>query len=317
MNGQRTPLRILVVDDSRDDRELLRRLVERGFEQETIVAETETAEEALERIRLAEPHCILLDHQLPDCDGLAFLSALRLVHGAAIPVVMLTGSGDELLAVQALKRGAQDYLPKSSVGADSLRRAVLGAMKQAAEQAALQRSARTDALTDTLNRATLVERLQEETERARRHRKPVCVLMLDLDHFKRVNDAFGHRIGDAVLERTGRLLRASLRAGDFVGRYGGEEFCVVLTDTGLDGARVVAERIRRQVAMQGLEAPDGRRVQVSCSIGVAQVDPGALDPMDGVERADRALYRAKAAGRDRVESAPPVAAPAPTAAPPG
>jgi two-component system cell cycle response regulator len=304
MTAQRTPLRILIVDDCREDRELYRRLIARGFEQEHIVAETETAEEALSRIATAEPHCIVLDYQLPDCDGLAFLSALRLARGeAVIPVVMLTGGGDEMVAVQAMKRGAQDYLTKSSVTAESLRRAIQGAMKRVAEEQQLKRSASIDELTGACNRRWLLERLQEECERARRHRKPLCLLMLDLDHFKLVNDSFGHRIGDAVLENVGRLLRTTLRAGDFVGRYGGEEFCIVLTDTPLGGARVVAERIRQQVSMQTLRAPCGTAVQIACSLGVAEADT-TRDVLDAIEAADRALYRAKAAGRNRVELAP-------------
>jgi len=305
MSVQRTPLRILIVDDCREDRELYCRLIARGFDQEHIIAETETAEEALERIAVAEPHCIVLDYQLPDSDGLAFLSALRLTHGEAkIPVVMLTGGGDETVAVQAMKRGAQDYLTKSSVTAESLRRAIQGAMKRVAEEQQLRRSASIDELTGACNRRSLLERLHEEMERARRHRKPLCVLMLDLDHFKRVNDSFGHRIGDAVLEGVGRLLRTTFRAGDFAGRYGGEEFCVVLTDTPLAGARVVAERIRRQVSMLTVRAPDDTAVEVACSIGVAEADTGR-EVMETIDLADRALYRAKAAGRDRVEFAPP------------
>lgn len=315
MNAERTPLRILIVDDCREDRELYRRLIARGFDQEHIVAETETAEEALARIASAEPHCIVLDYRLPDGDGLSFLSALRLAHGEGrIPVVMLTGGGDESVAVQAMKRGAQDYLTKSSVTAESLRRAIRGAMKRVAEEQQLRRSASIDELTGACNRRWLLERLREETVRARRHRAPLCVLMLDLDHFKRVNDSFGHRIGDAVLENVGRLLRSTLRAGDFAGRYGGEEFCVVLTETPLPGARVVAERIRRQISALTVRAPDGVAVRVACSIGVAEADTGR-DVMEAIELADRALYRAKATGRDRVELAPPPLMPGATTSP--
>lgn len=313
MRSARTPLRILIVDDCREDRELYRRLIARGFEQDHIVAETETAEEALERIAVSEPHCILLDYRLPDADGLAFLSALRLAHGEGrVPVVMLTGGGDEGVAVQAMKRGAQDYLTKSAVTAESLGRAIQGAMKRVAEDQQLRRSASIDELTGACNRRWLLERLRDEAVRSRRHRSSLCVLMIDLDHFKRVNDVFGHRIGDSVLEGVGRVLRTTLRAGDFAGRYGGEEFCVVLTDTPLSGARVVAERIRRQVSALAIGAPDAGRVGVSCSIGVAEADTGR-DPMEAIELADRALYRAKAAGRDRVELAPPPILPVATA----
>jgi diguanylate cyclase (GGDEF)-like protein len=306
MNPSRTPLRILIVDDCREDRELYRRLIARAFEQDHVVAESETAEQALESIAEAEPHCVLLDYQLPDLDGLAFLSALRAGSGETrIPVVMLTGRGDEMVAVQAMKRGAQDYLTKSEATAESLRRAIQGAMKSVAEDQQLRRSANIDELTGACNRRAFLERLREEAERGRRQRKPLCVLMLDIDHFKSVNDSFGHRVGDAVLESVGRLLRTTLRAGDFVGRYGGEEFCVALSETPIGGAGRVAERIRGQLASLVVCMADGTPVRVTCSIGVAEFDAVRPDSMDAIELADRALYRAKAGGRDRVELAPP------------
>lgn len=310
MSEQRTPLRILIVDDCREDRDLYRRFIDQTFEQEHLVAETETVEDALRRIAISTPHCIVLDQELPDGDGLSLLSTLRLSRrDDPIPVVMLTGGGDERVAVQAMKRGAQDYLMKSSVDAWALGRAIHGAMKQVADERQLLRSASIDDLTGAWNRRALCARLEEEHARSRRHAKPLSVLMLDLDHFKRVNDEFGHRVGDAVLERVGRLLRASLRAGDLAGRYGGEEFCVVLTDTPLAGARVVAERLRRRIATIEVPLASGSKIGVACSIGVAQADVSRADPMAVVEEADRALYRAKAAGRDRVEvaSPPPVA----------
>jgi diguanylate cyclase (GGDEF)-like protein len=311
MNLARTPLRILIVDDCREDRELYRRLIARAFEQEHVVAESETAREALESIAEAEPHCVLLDYRLPDLDGLAFLSALRGTSGETkIPVVMLTGGGDERVAVQAMKCGAQDYLTKREATAESLRRAIQGAMKSVAEEQQLRRSASIDELTGAWNRRAFLERLREEAERGRRQRRTVSVLMLDIDHFKRVNDTFGHRVGDAVLESVGRLLRTTLRAGDFVGRYGGEEFCVALAATPIVGAGRVAERIREQLAAQTVCVADGTAVRVTCSIGVAECDAFRADVMDAIELADRALYRAKAGGRDRVELAPPPLAPA-------
>lgn len=309
----RTPLHLLIVDPCPQDRGTWRRLIAARFEQDHVIAEAQTAEEALTYIEAAEPHCVVVDHRPPEMDGLAFLVALRTACGEnAIPVVMLTGAGSEQIAVEAMKRGAQDYLTKATVCAESLHGAICGAMKQVAAQRTLRQSANTDELTGTCNRRSLLERLRDEVDRGRRLRTPVSLLMLDLDHFKRVNDRFGHRVGDAVLENVGKLLRATLRAGDFAGRYGGEEFCVVLTDTPLAGAEIVAERIRRQVSMLAVRAASGAVVRVTCSIGVVQIGAGR-DSSEAIDLADRALYAAKAAGRNRVELArsPAVAVPLP------
>lgn len=301
----RTPLRILVVDDCREDRELYRRFLVQSLEPEPAVEECETLAEGLARVAAAEPHCLVLDHHLPDGTGLELLDALRASpHGAQIPVVFLTGGGSERLAVEALRRGAQDYVPKTGLDASELRRAIHFAMKRAGEEQQLRRAASVDELTGTWNRRALLERLAEEAQRARRRQQPICVGMLDLDLFKSVNDLHGHRTGDAVLSTVGAALRGTLRAGDFVGRYGGEEFCVVWTETPLAGARIAAERLRREVERLAVVGADDVPIRVTCSVGVAELARGG-DPQEALERADRALYRAKAAGRNRVETAPP------------
>lgn len=311
--GGRTPLRILVVDDCREDRELYRRFLAASVEPEPVVEECETLAEGLARVAVAAPHCLVLDHHLPDGTGLELLDALRASpHGVQVPVVFLTGGGNERLAVEALRRGAQDYVPKTGLGPEELRRAIHFAMKRAGDEQQLRRAASVDELTGTWNRRALLERLAEEAQRARRRQQPICVGMLDLDHFKAVNDRHGHRTGDAVLSAVGAALRATLRAGDFVGRYGGEEFCVVWTETALAGARIAAERLRRSVERVLVDGAGAAPIGISCSLGIAELLRGG-DPLEAIERADRALYRAKAAGRNRVEAAPTAAAPGPHA----
>ncbi len=306
----RTPLRVLLLDDCREDRELYRRFLVQAVDPEPVVEECETIAEGLARIAAAEPHCLVLDHHLPDGTGLQLLDALRASpHGAQVPVVLLTGGGNERLAVEALRRGAHDYVPKSGLTAEELRRAIHFAMKRAGDEQQLRRAASVDELTGTWNRRALLERLSEEAQRARRRQQPICVGMLDLDHFKAVNDRHGHRTGDAVLSAVGVALRDTLRAGDFVGRYGGEEFCVVWTETPLAGARIAAERLRREVERIAVAGADDAAIRVSCSVGIAELGRGG-DPQEALERADRALYRAKAAGRNRVETAPPLSVPA-------
>lgn len=162
-----------------------------------------------------------------------------------------------------------------------------------------------DSLTGLYNRWFVVEKLDSEINRALRHGSPMSLLMLDIDHFKRINDTFGHPAGDQVLQSIGKLLRESCRVYDVPGRYGGEEFCIVLPETKPANTTVVAERIRRRLESTELRCGDSAIV-VTASIGIAgmdvPVDDGdVLSPAALIDRADRALYSAKSRGRNRVE----------------
>jgi diguanylate cyclase (GGDEF)-like protein len=161
-----------------------------------------------------------------------------------------------------------------------------------------------DTLTGLYNRWFVIEKLDSELNRALRHGSPMSVLMLDVDHFKQINDTHGHAAGDQVLQAIGKLLRDSCRVYDVAGRYGGEEFCVVLPETKPGNTSVVAERIRSR--LESMELSVGETpVLVTASIGIAGMDVPAeaelLSPAALIERADRALYSAKNRGRNRVE----------------
>ena len=161
-----------------------------------------------------------------------------------------------------------------------------------------------DTLTGLYNRWYVMEKIDSEMNRSLRHGSPVSVLMLDIDHFKRVNDAFGHSAGDGVLRSVAQVLRDSCRVYDVAGRYGGEEFCVVLPETKVGNTTVVAERIRERMAASSFDVGSDS-VVVTASIGIAGIDwvedEGALSPSTLIDRADRALYSAKHLGRNRVE----------------
>ena len=160
-----------------------------------------------------------------------------------------------------------------------------------------------DSLTGLYNRWFVLEKIDSELNRALRHGSPMSLLMLDLDHFKRINDTFGHTAGDQVLQGIGRLLRESCRVYDVPGRYGGEEFCIVLPETKSGNTTIVAERIRQRLASSALPCGDGS-IAVTASIGIAGTDSteaAVLSPAELIERADRALYAAKNRGRNRVE----------------
>jgi len=162
-----------------------------------------------------------------------------------------------------------------------------------------------DALTGLYARWYVMEKIEEELNRAMRHGSAMAVMMVDLDHFKKINDSYGHLAGDLVLQTVGQLVKDSLRVYDIPGRYGGEEFCLMLPETPIENTAVVAERIRKNVAAAAM-SHDERNIQVTASIGVAGIGENtgiarALTATELIERADRALYRAKETGRNRVE----------------
>jgi diguanylate cyclase (GGDEF)-like protein len=161
-----------------------------------------------------------------------------------------------------------------------------------------------DSLTGLYNRWFVVEKIESEMNRALRHGSPMSLLMLDVDHFKRVNDTWGHGAGDQVLQAIGKLLRDSCRVYDVPGRYGGEEFCIVLPETKPGSTGVVAERIRSRIEATAMPCGD-TSIVVTASIGIAGMDArqsnDPLSPAALIDRADRALYSAKNRGRNRVE----------------
>lgn len=162
----------------------------------------------------------------------------------------------------------------------------------------------TDPLTKVYNRRYLDRRLEEEFARSKRYALHLSVLMLDVDHFKRINDTYGHSSGDAVLSTLGSLLKASFRDLDIVARYGGEEFMVICTNTAIDGAALVAERVRQLIESHQIEIPDGsgasQTIQIRISIGAAGLSASVGNKEELVQAADQALYRAKQEGRNRV-----------------
>jgi diguanylate cyclase (GGDEF)-like protein/PAS domain S-box-containing protein len=172
------------------------------------------------------------------------------------------------------------------------------AMKRIMDE--LERLARLDGLTGLYNRRYFMERLAHERERSQRYKNKIALLMVDLDHFKYVNDTYGHLFGDRVLEFVGAQISQMARGSDFAGRYGGEELCIALPQTPLDGARVFAERLRNSIAQEVFTTNDGRSFRVTCSIGIAELDVGEPNLDKVFDQADNALYHAKRDGRNRV-----------------
>ena len=194
--------------------------------------------------------------------------------------------------------------------ADTVIRAAVAAIQRAqllettrADKARLEALATTDSVTQLLNRRALVDRLTHELERARRYGTPLALLMVDLDHFKEINDSHGHLVGDQALREVGRLLQGAVRAVDVVARYGGEEFVIVLPETAGEGAIAFAERLRERVESHDFANERLPSLRLTASVGVASFpSPGVESVEDFFSRADEALYRAKAAGRNRVRA---------------
>ncbi|MEL7312210.1 MAG: DUF484 family protein [Pseudomonadota bacterium] len=238
-----------------------------------------------------------VDHQLiagrGDYGSVAILGLRR--QGKLIGSLNLL-SADESRYQRAL---ARDFLAHLAVIASF-------ALENTVNRARLLRSGFTDVLTGWFNRRYLQVRLSEEVARARRHRLPLCCLFLDIDHFKRVNDEFGHHAGDVVLAECAHRIDAQIRSSDVAARFGGEEFVILLPETEVEDAMALAERIRSAVAERSVEVQGEAPLSITVSIGVARALPyeasGDLKTLGErlIKRADLAMYAAKSAGRNQV-----------------
>lgn len=294
---------VLAIDDSPEVLELLRvRLRPEGLQLVTGAS----YDEGLALATRVQPDLILLDVDMPEHTGLDLCRRLKSESATAhIPVIFLTASNDVETKVHGFDLGATDYVTKPFHPAE-LRARVRAALRMKRAQDMLTYKAQIDALTGLRNRAYLDEYLAAELYQATRTGRPLSLVMMDLDHFKGLNDTYGHPFGDLVLQRIGDFLPRMIRPTDVACRYGGEEIAVVLGDTSLADAHVVAERIREQVRSLEL-APRGKRIVVTASFGVAERSEVAkrvreLSPTVLITAADEALYLAKADGRDCVRA---------------
>ena len=299
MNGT-----ILVADDSMVVRAVLRRQLETDGH---TVVEAVNGAEAIDACREYRPDVILLDVEMPVLDGHATLERLKADPELKdIPVVFLTGRVDTADVVTGLHLGAHDYLRKP-FEANELMARVSAALRTKwlqdelrTRNAELDRVSRIDMLTNIYNRRHLDEHLRSVISAARRHDRTIGVLLVDIDHFKDVNDEHGHLAGDAVLREVAARLQAAMRTEDALGRWGGEEFLAVLTDTPPEGVRTMAERLRQVIAAAPFTLDDGSQIRVTVSVGHTN---GTDDAEVLVHRADDALYVAKAEGRNRIAAA--------------
>ncbi len=306
MKAKQSLLKILVCDDDPADRKLVRAYLRQITDREIVVLEAGQRREIQSALDKGRVSLVLMDIQMPEKSGMEWLA--EIVEKQTAPVVMLTGAGGEEIAVQSLQEGAVGYLSKSSLSKENLVKTIDSALakwrqiQQAkANQEELERLANLDSLTGLYNRRVILHRLNERIKYTRRYGDELSLIMLDIDHFKKVNDQYGHLIGDGVLEEIAVSVQRSIRDTDVVGRYGGEEFIIILLKTGLSSALDVAERVRKAIEAAEMKDSEGNVFSVTVSEGVSSYKP-AEDERSLISRVDDALYRAKENGRNRVEA---------------
>ena len=299
------PFQVLTVEDSDADFERIRQLLETEARQLRLTRATSLGT-ALQLCGERTFDLCLVDYQLPDGHGIDFAEMVKQA-GRVVPCILVTGLGGESLAAEAFRRGFYDYLPKHELSRAVLPRSIWNALERARMLSEIEEATRRisdlsarDKVTGLWNRHRLDERLAEEFTRSRRYKAPVTICICDLDHFKRVNDSFGHAIGDQVLRTTAELMKAALRQTDFLGRYGGEEFCLVFTNTELMDAALCCERIRQRVENEKFASDRGVSFSLTVSFGLCQCSAQHTTMEALLSDADRALYGAKNQGRNQV-----------------
>jgi diguanylate cyclase (GGDEF)-like protein len=292
-------MKILLVEDSYFERRKVGDyLTEWGLDYVAVGSGTEA-------IKLLEgpnpPEITLLDWVLPGMDGIDVLRRIRkLSHGNYVYTVMLTAKKQKQDRLKAMEAGADDYLSKP-VDPSELRSRIMVGKRIVELQQSLRFAATHDFLTNLMNRAEILATLEREFSRSGRDDKPTSLILADIDHFKRVNDTLGHAAGDEVLKEVAKRLKADLRPYDVVGRYGGEEFLLILPGCNLTIGARRADEIRRIVAKSPIETPFGS-TSATVSMGVTATDAVRdCSVAEFLQEADVSLYTAKKNGRNRVE----------------
>jgi diguanylate cyclase (GGDEF)-like protein len=303
---------LLLIEDSAQQRGEIRAAVENSAAFDRILE----ASDGLQGLKLllSEPvDVVLCDLELPGLDGEKLLRMRTAARGSEceVPFIFLSAVTDYDRRARLIRGGASDSISKPFHPGDLVARLELHLKlvrlqrELVSKNRLLEQLSTTDPLTGLRNRRYLTEVLSVEFLRAKRYHTPLSVVMADIDHFKEVNDRHGHAAGDSVLEAVGGILKRRLRGSDHGGRYGGEEFLMVLANADADGAAVFAERLRQEVEATELGAESAWSISVTLSLGIATLCAEHQTPGDLVSHADEAMYRAKQAGRNRVETASP------------
>jgi diguanylate cyclase (GGDEF)-like protein len=299
-------MRVLIADDNQMSRVLLRSSVERWGYEVVLAANGLDAWEIL--AKPDAPPMAILDWVMPDVTGPELCRRVRETHREPYTyILLLTSKNTKNDTVEGFEAGADDYIVKPFDDNELRMRLRAGQrivdlqMKLMQAREELRERASKDLLTMLPNRSAIAAALEREISRCHRDNRTCGVILLDIDHFKKINDTYGHFAGDAVLRETAIRLRGNMREYDQVGRYGGEEFLVVLPNCDLDAATKQAERMRQKLQGDVMRV-DGAELSISASFGVTVSDCSERSPDIFVRVADEALYRAKASGRNCVST---------------
>jgi len=300
-------VKVLIIDDSPEATAVARARLTK--EENLTVLCADGGRRGLEMLKVEKPDLVLLDVDMPDISGFDLCRTMKSdPELCMIPIIFLTGSTSAEDKVRGLDLGAVDYVSKP-FDAFELRARVRAALRTKHFQDLLIEYAHIDPLTLLPNRRALQERLAQEWDRLLRHGGRVAFVMADLDHFKRVNDTYGHSIGDRVLQEAARVIQGQCRKIDLPVRYGGEEFAVVVPEATALEASNLAERCRAEIENAAVKA-GAETARTTASFGVSDSD-GVSSPEGLIELADRALFQAKQSGRNAVRIAVPDAVPGP------
>lgn len=288
----------LLIDDNPADASRIAALVAQMEGAPFTLEHVEKLADGMERIGNGHVDVLLLDLDLPDSEGLDTVSR-AVAHNLAMPIIVLTDAHDEALAIDALGRGAQDFLVKSELSPASLLRSMRFAIQRHAMQAALQHLSLMDELTGVYNRRGFIALAEQQMKLAQRSGRALMLAFADLDNLKKINDSYGHAAGDEAIMRAAEALRRTFRNSDIIGRMGGDEFTVLLVDAIEDSRNTIDARLQRilEDMNQRLRLP----FTLSMSLGTAKFEPDVNMSVDDLlDKADKALYLRK---RSRKQSA--------------
>ncbi len=292
--------RILIVDDEETVRESMGDFLEfHGF----AVVKADSAAQALESFARDEFDLVISDLVMPHMDGIALIKAIR-DTGKDVPLLVMTGFASIEYAVESMKAGATDFITKP-LKFDHVMLIINRVLetcslrKMAQERQYYKDLSNSDGLTKISNYRHFNHVLQLEIDRQRRYHRPLTLLIIDIDDFKKTNDRFGHLIGDMVLIKIATLLTAEIRGFDFVARYGGDEFTVILPEVSGKEAMAVGRRIMKAIGLHEFRSPEQKAIGlISVTIGVATFPKDAANGQELIARADQAMYAGKSAGKN-------------------
>jgi diguanylate cyclase (GGDEF)-like protein len=299
-------MHILLVDENVKDREIIKRAL-RNNKDVISLYESSSAKEGLKAAESGRFDVLLLDYRMPEVDGIEMVIELRSRPNLGeTAIVMMSASGDEELALACLQAGAQDFITKDEITAAKLQRSIIQAQKRFELERKLHNSfcqvrelAEKDSLTGLSNRYHFEEALKVSIDNNKRFQSNIALLLLDLDHFKNINDSYGHETGDKLLKYVTIVISSCLRGNELFGRLGGDEFAILITGLKFaTDATSVAQRI-----IKSLESPieiNGHSIQCGVSIGISMHPQNADSAEELTKYADIAMYRAKKRGRNQL-----------------